>query len=186
MADPIKISDFLPASEFGSIDARDLIDSIGDYMRDQIAEVHTLNVGAYACDVPTQIKINALVFANSLPVEKNTDYKSDDESVTITITSYPKQEMLDALNDPTTNFSKFLTVLETTFNTTQGACIILFNTPNGSPPPPLLGPELNPYTYIDNTFYTAINTALLPATEDLLAQAVEDFIKEQYDSEGTS
>ena len=130
----IKVSDFLPPSQFGTIDARELLDYLGDYARDQIAEVHTLTGGVYACDVPNLLQQKADEFALTLPVQVDTDYTSGD--VTVTITTYPRQEMQTALADPTTNISKLITAWSITFDITQGVCLVQFNTVNPAPPPP--------------------------------------------------
>lgn len=177
----IKVSDFLPPSQYGDTDTRQLLDYLGVYVAEQIAKVHILTGGAYVCDIPNKIIEKANEFAETLPKEKNTDYTSDD--VTITITSYPRQEMQNALSDTTTNLYKLLLSWKTTFDTTQGICLTQFNTPNTPPPPPLKGPELFPFVYIPQTFFNPINTALTPALP-LIATAIEAFMSAQYAARG--
>lgn len=161
----IKVTDVLAPSQYGTMDARELLDYLGDYAKAQIAEVHTLIGGVYTCDVPNQLQQYADAFALTLPQQTDTDYTSG--NITITITSYPRQEMQDALSDSTTNISKLISAWSTAFDITQATCLTQFNTPSTPPPPPLKGPDGFPFVYIPSTFFTPIAASIAPGTPEI-------------------
>lgn len=185
---PIKISDFLPPSQFGNVLGREVVDQIGIYLKSEILYVATPlappapPIYYKAKDLPYNSKVRSFLlnYAGTLP-KRTVDYGAD-----IVVEYDDKQAVIDALNDPATGLFKLVTVVENIFNITQASAMAQFNIPMTPPPPPVKGslpPTGQPYIYIPMTFGTAIQVALGEVIP-ILSQAVENFITLSYQSNG--
>lgn len=185
---PIKISDYLPPSQFGETLGRQAVDRIGEYLKSEILYVATpmappvppIYYMAKNLPYPNKIKSDLLSWSGTLP-KRTIDYGAD-----IVVEYDDGKYIRDALSDPASGLSKLVTTIEIVFTLTQTGAQTQFNTPMTPPPPPVQGsvpPTGQPYIYVPMTFGTAIQVALGEVTP-ILSQAVENFVKLSYQSNG--